>query len=116
GARHALEVVVLGDPVALVAPALGAPRELPRSCESLRRIAALGIRRQIQDGQGCLAWRHLCVPAGFPTSREWRNGKRQPEAAVLFSAGEAKLSRSRGSAWPARPWGRPSLRTRPSGS
>src|SRR6185312_1080338 len=90
GARHALEVVVLGDPVALVAPALGAPRELPRSCESLRRIAALGVRRQIQDGQGCLAWRHLCVPAGFPTSREWRNGKRQPEAAVLFSAGESE--------------------------
>ena len=55
-ARH---VVMLGEPVALVAEALGVAGEVERVPERLRDIAAFGDRRQVENGKrshgSCLA-------------------------------------------------------------
>src|SRR6185312_16473926 len=68
-----LEVVVLGDPVARVAQALGVPRELARGAKRLGEVAALGIGDQVEDGKGgVFEFLHRC------TSNE--NGS--PQAAV----------------------------------
>ena len=47
-ARH---VVMLGQPVAAVAPALGVAREVERVAERLRGVAALDDRREVEDGK-----------------------------------------------------------------
>jgi hypothetical protein len=51
-ARDALEVVVLGDPVAVIAEPLRVPREIPRGRERLRERSAVGIvtRSRIESG------------------------------------------------------------------
>jgi len=49
GARDARHAVVLGEPVATVAPALGVLRQIERVAERLRGRAALGDGRQVED-------------------------------------------------------------------
>jgi len=69
-ARHAFEVVVLGDPVAQVAPALGGLGEEPRRLERARDRAALRIGGEVEDGEGCAAEPHLRALVVFPPARE----------------------------------------------
>ena len=48
---------MLGQPVAVIAPALGVLREVERVPECLGGVAALDDRREIEDGE----WRHVRV-------------------------------------------------------
>ena len=51
-AGDAGHVVMLGQPVAVIAPALGVLREVERVAERLRGGAARAIGREIEDGEG----------------------------------------------------------------
>ena len=52
GARDARHAVVLGEPEAPVAPALGVLRQVERVAQRARRVAVGGDRREIEDGHG----------------------------------------------------------------
>src|SRR5437870_1639209 len=51
-ARNARHVVMLGEPEALVAPALDVPGEIERIGKRLRRIAALTDGSEVEHGEG----------------------------------------------------------------
>ena len=51
GARDAGHAVMLGEPEAMVAPALGVAREVERVAERLRGVAALDDRREVENGK-----------------------------------------------------------------
>ena len=43
---------MLGEPIAVIAPAFGMPSEVERVAQRLGGIAALGDRREVENGEG----------------------------------------------------------------
>ena len=63
GARHRRDIVMLGEPVAVVTPPLGMLREIDRVAQRLRGVAALDDRRKIENRK----WNHgvACFHYGY---------------------------------------------------
>ena len=86
-AGDAGHVVVLGEPEAPVAPALGVLREVERVAERLGRRPALDDRREIEDrkwGQSCV--RHFGTECSFGTECGWRRRVIPPSAGLRLRA------------------------------
>ena len=66
GAGNARHVVMLGEPVAAVAEALGVAGEITRVRQRLRRVAAFQDRRKIENREG----HHVYVCAFTRVSRQ----------------------------------------------
>ena len=58
GAGDARHVVVLGEPVTVVAPSLGVLREVERVAQGVGSGCALRNRREVEDGEGNRHWWH----------------------------------------------------------